>query len=354
MKEVNFNTPKNNITYGLSCVENYLLRIFQLEGLDYNYLFYEANLCFSKILHAFVFEKAKYAYFDKVNRIQSLASNCGVIEMCLSHSFNEVFINNCDYILVMVDKNYISSKYNMELLRPDHYIMLSPLNKDEYCYYNDPPYDTGIIKKNELLSAFGGRIIGINIKSKISNQFKLQSIKSLLKTFSFDDIELSAVENIVAIRDSFGILKILRNRLYAFCSGVIDTKYWGTYIGDLDRAYMRCEYLRLKPRGENLALIMKLVEEINLKDKEILIKTKKEMEKLMKEKVISIISQFSFVNEGDITLDDKLIDLGIDSLKIVELILSLEEQFGFVFDDEILDLENLKDVQSVIQLVERN
>ena len=71
----------------------------------------------------------------------------------------------------------------------------------------------------------------------------------------------------------------------------------------------------------------------------------------MEKEVISIISELTFIGLEEISQEDSLISLGIDSLKAVELIVKLEEHFGIVFDDSDLDPEKLTTVQTVIELI---
>lgn len=54
------------------------------------------------------------------------------------------------------------------------------------------------------------------------------------------------------------------------------------------------------------------------------------------------------VNEGTSFVDD----LGADSLDIVELVMEMEDQFGFEISDE--DAENLKTVGDVVDYVKMN
>ena len=51
----------------------------------------------------------------------------------------------------------------------------------------------------------------------------------------------------------------------------------------------------------------------------------------------------------ELTLDSNLRDLGIDSLDVVDLIMDLEEEFGFVFSDEdLMSIHTMKDVCDLI------
>ena len=46
-------------------------------------------------------------------------------------------------------------------------------------------------------------------------------------------------------------------------------------------------------------------------------------------------------------------DLGLDSLIIVDVLIQIEETFGIEFDESDLELQNLKTVKDLIQLVEK-
>jgi len=67
-------------------------------------------------------------------------------------------------------------------------------------------------------------------------------------------------------------------------------------------------------------------------------------------KIIEIIANISEVEADDITPDDELRMIGINSLEIVELLVQLEEHFDILFDIFELNIETLTDVRSVIDI----
>ena len=66
--------------------------------------------------------------------------------------------------------------------------------------------------------------------------------------------------------------------------------------------------------------------------------------------IITIISKQSIVPLADISGKDTLASIGIDSLKIVELIVALEDELEIVFNDSELDPSCLTTVDSIIAL----
>lgn len=69
------------------------------------------------------------------------------------------------------------------------------------------------------------------------------------------------------------------------------------------------------------------------------------------EKVKVILSQQFDVEEDKITMDTSITDdLGADSLDVVDLIMSLEDEFEIEISDE--DVENIKTVGELVKYIE--
>lgn len=74
-------------------------------------------------------------------------------------------------------------------------------------------------------------------------------------------------------------------------------------------------------------------------------------EKSVEQRVKEIMVEQLGVNPGQVTLDAKIVeDLGADSLDVVELIMSLEEEFGYEIPDQ--EAEKLQTVGDVIKYIE--
>lgn len=71
------------------------------------------------------------------------------------------------------------------------------------------------------------------------------------------------------------------------------------------------------------------------------------------EKIKVILAEQFDVEEDTITTDTNIMeDLGADSLDVVDLIMSLEEEFEFEVPDS--EIENIKTVGALVQFVEDN
>ena len=66
-----------------------------------------------------------------------------------------------------------------------------------------------------------------------------------------------------------------------------------------------------------------------------------------------IIAALSVLNEEDIDASDTMAVIGIDSLKMVELIISLEDNFQIKFEDSDLDPKQLSTVGAIIELTKK-
>lgn len=71
----------------------------------------------------------------------------------------------------------------------------------------------------------------------------------------------------------------------------------------------------------------------------------------IEEKVINIVVDKLGVDRGEVTPDAVFVDdLGADSLDLVELIMAMEEEFGFEIADE--EAEKMRTVQDVIDFIQ--
>lgn len=72
-----------------------------------------------------------------------------------------------------------------------------------------------------------------------------------------------------------------------------------------------------------------------------------------KYEIIKVISSVSPFSGEDVSLEDELASIGIDSLKRVELIVAIEDAFNIIFDDSDLDPGQLVTVSDIVQLTEK-
>ena len=71
------------------------------------------------------------------------------------------------------------------------------------------------------------------------------------------------------------------------------------------------------------------------------------------EKVRDILVDQLDVEEGAVTMEASIIDdLGADSLDVVDLVMTLEDEFGSEIPDE--EIENIKTVGDIVRFIEEH
>ncbi len=69
------------------------------------------------------------------------------------------------------------------------------------------------------------------------------------------------------------------------------------------------------------------------------------------EKVKSVIVEQLGIDEAEVTMEASFTDdLGVDSLEIFEIVMSLEEAFEIEIPNE--DIENIKNVKGIVKYIE--
>lgn len=108
--------------FGLSCIENYLLYIMKSSNYEYKHLFHESFISFGELAKAFFEENVKYAYFDKIRRLQSVACEYELIKLHITAGFRKEVLKY-DFCCVQVTSDYVKKQYGKEAWRDDHYIL---------------------------------------------------------------------------------------------------------------------------------------------------------------------------------------------------------------------------------------
>lgn len=242
--------------HGLSCVENLLLYILKSSQYSYQHLFYNSFINFDDVLDAFMNENEVYANFTKVPRIQDTAVDIGMVEMNLCNSLK--LDDAADrYMLITVKPEYIKDKYNVELWRNDHYIMIQR-NGDQYRYVNDNPRDIDDISIEKLYSIFDGKMILFKLKGNIRADYMEQlrqkficNLKSMKHRIALAHLPITDWR---LLRDALGIYRILTRRLYNFSSLYMSAEFILPQIKYLDKQYMLVEYMRMKNKIDGMAI----------------------------------------------------------------------------------------------------
>lgn len=257
---------------GLSCLENYTTYALKREGINYSLLYYKRWLPLFQIIEEFLEKKVSFAEFYKVKRLQKVAEELGIIKTLEQDKYLTDITeewNNYDYWMVKVKEEFIKKQYSTQLLRNDHYILVSYKNDNEFFYLNDTPRDEGNISYNSLEKIISPKIYAFSIIPDIKLDVK-ELKKIFLKSVIEDDLKIEVcIDNnidIELIRDILGILKIIRKQAVMFCDNFFNTNKLSECLGELENYYALMEYMRLR-RKVSYRKIKEIFEEIIFKDK---------------------------------------------------------------------------------------
>ena len=71
------------------------------------------------------------------------------------------------------------------------------------------------------------------------------------------------------------------------------------------------------------------------------------------EKIKAILAEQLDITEDEITLESLLVeDLGADSLDAIDIVMSVEDEFGIEVPDEVV--ENMESVNDIVTFIENN
>ena len=192
------------------------------------------------------------------------------------------------------------------------------------------------------------------------NKYLLEILKD---DKTFIGLLTTVLEILELLREPFIKPKIYTELYDALCSLYLSppTKTNGSFFGKIEKALnaMALPFPRTQP--ENL---LKSYDELNKDEKKYLVEAAQIVPRLLMQRKLAdvvldkiipnypqkLIAEKLNIDIGDVVPDASLIDdLGADSLAIVELVMSIEEEFGLEVPDE--DLEKMTTVKDAIEYV---
>lgn len=234
--------------YGLSCVENYFLYFLKEQGYSYIPFFFDSYLSFETIIKEFVENKAEYSSFYRMTRLQKLAAEYGLIDIT-SKQDKKVRLaddRHFEYAAIQVKPSFIREKYERNLWREDHFILLKKVEQTLF-YLNDIPRDTNTITYEEIDQIYDGKFLKFSIKKAIDKDLEKifrKGFKMSLKSGELKETEvlIQKISNITLARDIIGILRISRKRVYLYLNYLgVKEKKLEKYLDYLDMIYNKIE-----------------------------------------------------------------------------------------------------------------
>lgn len=254
MKQIIYPREKKLFKYDMSFTDWFFCpdRISQLEEIpyeeyilnaqnyDYKHLYVQSYVSFSEIMNYFFYERKQFEYYNGIPRLQQIASKHNVISI---KSIDKPCIDidsEYDYYLLRLCPEYIEEIYGEVTWRDDHYVLLGNFNDSRWTYINDNPRDCRALDRSEMLTAYAGSLIRIDLINGITDKIKNILLQEFLDSMSENKKVCStfSVDNIIAARNALAVLRILRRRIYEYCSQYICCDFMVDYLNELEKQFI--------------------------------------------------------------------------------------------------------------------
>lgn len=337
MQTCSFNIKSLNGNLALSCVEDYFLALYK-EKKNFEFLYYQAGISIESLIHDIFCLHKGFAGITCVERLHDTAKQLGILDMSYSTKKDDIRkLEGC--AIVEVIPKFVERRYHIQLFREDHYLLIEKKDQNSCFFLNSTPREFGILNYDDLDSVRGNRVILFQKMGEISQNMRKSrnthatDLETGFPKVRFDNMDIVEIE----YRDFLLSLCVLRKRLRLY-EHYENTSYLD-WLAGLARV---AEYARMK-KTLNQDLMERNINKVKEQDKIYLEGIQ------MQKQVIKAIKEVSGVDDIEVT--DVLQELGIDSLRLVEFFLLLEERLGIELDEGRITRSNIVTVQNVIDLM---
>lgn len=372
--------------YGLSCVENQILRLLDGRDWDITRLYANSAIPMKELFYRMVRQGERFERFECIPRIQTLLREEGLLSVTMYTSgAAEALaaarrVGKNDAVLAMVRPVFARNILGARGLRDDHYVRALP-EGEGLRLFNDIPATEAFLPAAEWENAYAGRYLHVAVlrddtpeddrKRHARRLFRAEE----LEPFRFFPEDLAGVEwPEQRLRDLAGVYKLSRHQMREYYAAYTDTSFMEEPIRRAEKRYALLEYLNLK-QGVSRERLFDLLTELNEED---VLLTKQLREQLtshggttaesdekergkemvsVKQTVNDVVASLTMLegrSEGTIAEETLLREeLGFDSLKMVELVVSLEEAFAIQIDEADLDPQAFDTVGDLYRLVDQ-
>ncbi len=278
MRNIDIDLDRFNSLYSLSCVESYMLYILDANQYHFQHLYAQSYAGIAEILQYFLWDKKVYAYYDGVPRLQRTAIAHGVLAMQTVQCSDICTDPDYDFFMLKLHPEYIKKTYGAAAWRDDHYVLLTGYDDRHRTYINDSPRDYRTLTCGELEQAYAGSMIKLKLLGDLSDR----SADLLLEDFltrirdSLNTDVIIPIEDGIAARDALAVLRILRRRMYVYCTQYISCDFMKAYLRKLDKCFSAIEYMRLR-RSMDFSKLAEMFQMVQHQDMEILDIIKRKM-----------------------------------------------------------------------------
>lgn len=274
-------------TFGISCVENYLVSYMIQNNLPYKAIYYKSFRPVLMVVKDFLQSHVNYTRYTEIERLQKESRDLQIVEPAFlgQQSFEEMLkmheqeMRNGRPLLVKVNPEKLPIVKGMVPWRDDHFIMLLQRELDTIDVLDDYPRRSIKLDLHELSEAYSGGFIRLTImnpsldmeqyKKKVVSQIQCwgeypttNDLDSLLAGFDLEQIEY--------LRDAIGILRVSRKRMEVWIEWLSNIRIIDDFqekasiqatIQKCDKLYGLLEVYRLRKKV-NIESIVSIITEI--------------------------------------------------------------------------------------------
>ena len=260
MSEINM--PQLAQIYGLSCIENQVLKIMDNEKIDISPIYANSGIPLKTLCKYFIENKKSYENFEEIPRIQDTLKKMGLISLKLmqsdSNKLKSIITNtgNKEYVFAKIAPEYVKNNLFARGWRNDHFVLI--LKKDDgYKLINDIPAITKNISNDELLKIYAGEYFELKINRDISDSEK----QYLWNNRLFKPEEENEYHFVInyhgnipglaeKIRDMAVVYKISRQRMKVYYSAYFNTSFMGGYLQAIEKSLAGLGYMCVRKNFE--------------------------------------------------------------------------------------------------------
>ncbi|MFF2483004.1 hypothetical protein [Paenibacillus sp. NPDC058071] len=234
---LDYSTELLNSSLGISCIENHYMAVLMKNDFPYHAVYYKSFIPVINVVVDFMKNGSSYAYYRGLERLQYTGKQLGLAQTKAYENLDfekvkqmletELTVKRLP-ILMRVDASKIDNVADLPW-REDHFIMIFGIRDEKVLLMDDFPKRVFEMDFSQLQSAYNDEIILFELlpSNKIRQNayeqllIEIQAARIAYDAHAFEQmLESISLDNLSALRDAVGILKISRRRMESLAASL--------------------------------------------------------------------------------------------------------------------------------------
>lgn len=228
----------------LSCVETYLIYYLMFQEQSIGKIFFDSYWSFTYIIEYMRKNKTSYAFFNGIERLQDKCKKLGFVNFSMykDNEFLKAIDDDC-IVMIQGESVALREKYNIELWRNDHFLMLKK-EQGGIKIINENPIS--IIDKEDvfLSKVYAGKYLYYKYYRKVFLQF--DPVFCVKDNLEMENKIKSYDYSYEQIRDAILVYRVCLNRIICFMRYLRKRLDFKEILEEIDRKILQIEYARIK------------------------------------------------------------------------------------------------------------